>query len=300
MRNYRIFFLTILLSLAAVLSVQAQATTVRSEASLMDGPGSAGVVLDILSPGMDVEILTVEANWARIRIPATSEVGWVESNSLVRNAGMEGMMQRDGMTSTELSRVRGRVQMMSNGMDGIEQRVDSLLQMLGGNATPDTVMVAQMEPEGSTMTPGSFMPGAYAGFPVDGGPYRWNNQFVMGTYLRGGQSYYGLTLSCALDSRGRNVIVARGQYGLGELRGNDDDFVDWTLGMDFNLFPETYVVYPYFGAHFGMRQPVRGNRQRQGLPDCRAHCGNPRRPGPGVHPGGGTQGTVPLRERRPP
>ena len=131
-------------------------------------------------------------------------------------------------------------------------------------------MVAQGESEESTMSPGSFMPVAYAGFPVDGGPYRWNNQFVMGTYLRGGQSYYGLTLSCALDSRGRNVIVARGQYGLGELRGNDDDFVDWTLGMDFNLFPETYVVYPLFRRTFRHAPPVRGNRQRQGLPDCRA------------------------------
>ena len=229
--------------------VMAQTSTVRGEASLMDLPGGQAVVLDVLTPGMNVEILSVKGNWARIRIPATSEVGWVQTSALGR-ADAEGNGKQSngiGVTGGELERVGGRVEMMSGGMRGIEQRVDNLLESLSNGETgPDG------QDKHSAVAGVSSM--GYAPYAaVEPGRYRWHNQFVMGTYVRGGQNYYGLEMSRALDTNGRSRLVGRAQYGLGEMRGKLDDFIDWTAGMDFSLFPETFVVYPYCGAHFGMR-----------------------------------------------
>ena len=237
----------------------AQTTTVRRQASLMDMPGGGeAVVLDVLSQGMSVEVLTIQGNWARVRIPATSEVGWVESAVLARGSSGTGdasdMPGGVGMSGREMERVEGRVETMIGDLEDIEVRIDSLLTRMSGE---ESAAAGEAAIEGEQALPGSgaIMRAAPYGVytaPPDG-DYRWRNQFLMGTYIRGGQDYYGLALTRALDSRGRNMLVGRAQYGLGEIRGKADDFIDWTVGMDFNLFPETYVIYPYFGAHFGMR-----------------------------------------------
>ncbi len=231
--------------------VMAQTSTVRGEASLMDLPGGQAVVLDVLSVGMNVEIMSVKGNWARIRIPATSEVGWVKTSALARaDAEGEGARQVGvGMTGGEMEKVEGRVEMMGGGLRGIEQRVDNLLERLGDDDQAGAPQAREASPDAVVAMGPGYAP--YAA--VEPGRYRWHNQFVMGTYVRGGQNYYGLELSRALDTRGRSLLVARAQYGLGEARGKLDDFIDWTAGMNFSLFPEAYVIYPYFGAHFGMR-----------------------------------------------
>ncbi len=224
--------------------VMAQYSTVRSEASLMDLPGGEAVVLDVLSPGMSVELMSVKGKWVRVRIKATSEVGWVQASALAREGTGEDGETGIGVTGKELGRVEDRVEMMSGGMRGIEQRVDNLLDHLGAGEQ------SGRKPEVST-SGGTRARAAYTMAQL--GAFRWHNQFVMGTYLRGGQNYYGLELSRTLDTRGRSLLVGRAQYGLGEMRGKVDDFIDWTVGLNFNLFPETYVIYPYVGAHFGMR-----------------------------------------------
>ncbi len=252
MHRSAIVLLLLTMSACSFGMVIAQTSIVRGEASLMDQTGSQAVVLDVLTPGMNVEVLSVQGNWARVRIPATSEVGWVQTSALARadatELDLQGQGAGIGMTGKELERVDGRVETMGGGLRAIERRVDSLLARLGvgdedgreQEQTPARMEQAQQP--------------AYPPFAMAGpGRLRWQNRFVMGTYLRGGQNYYGLELSRALDESGRSLLVGRAQYGLGEMGGKVDDFIDWTVGMDFNLSPETYVIYPYVGAHFGMR-----------------------------------------------
>ena len=254
-------------------SAIAQTSQVQREARLLDEPKAEGVVLDILVAGMTLEVVDVQGGWAKVRIPATSEMGWVETAFLSQAQPPSAAANGAGgepMTDDELERVRERAGTINQSIDGLEGKVDALLRkMEGREEMPAPGGIPSPEPGREAMPAPAGLPGAAAPYPGEmeaaglrGEVYRWRNAFVMGQYMRGGQNFFGLTFGRLIDEAGHVNFDGRAQYALGEIRGSVDDFIDWTFGLDFNIFPQRYRIYPYLGAHFGMR-----NLLEDSLPD---------------------------------
>ncbi|MFH1069606.1 MAG: SH3 domain-containing protein [Candidatus Glassbacteria bacterium] len=264
--------------LVCLLAVSAtgQTTHVQREARLLEQPRSDAVVLDVLTPGMTVEVVDVQGNWASVRLQATSEMGWVETQFLSQAPGGAQAAAGGQMTDQELQKVRERVGRMNQNIDSLGLKVEGLLMKVEGREE-----MAAPPATGRETTPGGMGRPSEAerggaemeAASLRGEAYHWRNAFYMGQYLRGGQNFFGLSFTRLLDGSAHIALDGRAQYALGEVRGAVDDFIDWTLGLNFNLFPQRYRIYPYFGAHFGMRNLLEDSLPRRNFFIVSPACG---------------------------
>lgn len=257
-----IFFLAVVFILGWTVQAAGEKLVVRNEARLLETPAADAMILDILSPGMIVEVVRSQGNWARVRVPATTEMGWVQKGYLLAE-GQEGRVGLSAvgsqrMTSQELENLQERIKVTDQGLNRIELRVDAL--------------IGQMEERGyipkKRIEPGPFVQQApKPTVPlmerevkieemIDIGPgekYRWRNQFYMGKYIRGGEDFYGITVGRFLDSKGWMMLDWEIHYALGDNKSKRDDFVSWSAGLNFNFRPMDFRIYPFLSAHFGQR-----------------------------------------------
>ena len=255
----RLSSLIFLLFCSQVLTAQWSLVKVR-EAKVYSSTGEDAVVLDMLSSGMMVDVMNTEGQWAQVKLPGTAEVGWIEKRFLgaAPEAG-RASAQLSGekwLSQSEMSRVRERVGRTSNSLTGVEERLDSLLSAMAGLGMysrpgyPETVR--QVTPEPQLLLPPEE--------PMLAGEireYSWSNRFLMGKYLKGGEDLYGLGFSRMIDDLGRAEVDFEACYGLGDDSGSRDDFIDWNLGLRYNLKPETYRIYPFLAFYGGMRHHLK-------------------------------------------
>ncbi|MCE5269706.1 hypothetical protein LLH00_00295 [bacterium] len=243
-----------------------QSMKVIRQASVLARPDTGAVVLDVLAPGVAVEVMGGQGRWSMVRMPGTVEVGWVENSALSANApaavaaGSGGRKAGAGdLTDTQISVLRNRVSALDGSLYRIEGQVDRLLDKVStpGNLTPSTEM---MQPQASPAGEMAAQPaGQEMTTPVrfeSGRFYRWSNRFIMGKYFRGGEDLYGLGVACKVDRRGVLELGLDAVYGLGDARGQDDDFIEWGLGARFNVKPSSYWIYPFFQTSVGYRHQV--------------------------------------------
>lgn len=254
-----IFFLAVVFILGPTVQAAGERLVVRKEARLLETPDADAMILDILSPGMIVEVVRSQGNWARVRVPATTEMGWVQKGYLLAEgkAGLSAVVSQR-MTSQELENYQERIKVINQGLSGIEPRVDAL--------------IGEMEARGyipkKGIEPGPFVQQAPE-LPVPlierevkieemidiglGGNYRWRNQFYMGKYIRGGEDFYGITVGRFLDSKGLVMLDGEIHYALGDKQSKRDDFISWSAGLNFNFRPMDFRIYPFLSVHFGQR-----------------------------------------------
>jgi hypothetical protein len=258
-----------------------QTTQVQREAHLLEQPRFDAVILDVLTPGMTVEVVDVQGSWASVRITATSEMGWVETQFLSQASGGAQAAAGGQMTYQELKKVSERVDKMHQNIDSLGMKVEGLLLKVEGRETLAAPVAGQPTAPGREGMPGragqptEAAPGGteLEARPLRGVAYRWRNAFYMGQYMRGGQNFFGLSFTRLLDGAGYIALDGRAQYAIGEVRGAVDDFIDWTFGFDFNLFPQRYRIYPYLGAHFGMRNLLEDSLPRRNFFVASPACG---------------------------
>ena len=274
-------FALLLLILGITVQLRAEQAVVRKETGLLDTPESKGVILDVLTAGMSVEVINVQGDWARVSLPATSEMGWAMKKDIMlesekASAGLPVSVK--DLSVSEMDKLHNRVKVIGQSLEEMETRVDGLvdgMEAKGYKADSPPKIPAQAQ------MPGQPPPGApsqmqlYNVPPVMGGilemnaHYRWRNQFYMGKYIRGGQDFYGLSLSRFLDRFSRLQLDGDCHYAVGDNRGKRDDFIEWSAGLIYNLWPERYRIYPYLAGHFGRRHllasPVTYNLVSPGL-----------------------------------
>lgn len=230
------------------------------EVRVYSSTGEDAVVLDMLSSGMMVDVMNTEGQWAQVKLPGTAEVGWVEKRFLGAAAEVSRVSaQLSGerrLSRSEMSRVRERINRTSNSLAGVGERLDSLLSAMAGLGMysrpgyPETVR--QVTPEPQLLLPSEE--------PMLAGEireYSWSNRFLMGKYLKGGEDLYGLGFSRMIDDLGRAEVDFEACYGLGDDSGSRDDFIDWNLGLRYNLKPATYRIYPFLAVYGGMRHNLK-------------------------------------------
>jgi len=241
----------------------AESLVVRQEARLLETPDVDALILDILSPGMVVEVVRSQGNWARIRVPATTEMGWVQKGYLTTEAEQAGaeLITRGSqrMTRQELKNIQEQIKVIDLGVSGVEKRVDYLIRTMeergyipGKKIEPPQLVQQAVQPP-ATLT-GREMRIEEMEEIGRGKSYRWCNRFYLGTYIRGGENFYGITVGRFLDSRGWLMLDGEIHYALGDDKGKRDDFISWSAGLNFNFKPMDYRIYPFLSMHFGQRQ----------------------------------------------
>ncbi len=228
-----------------------QDRVIRRQAPLLELPHTEAVVLEILVPGMPVELVQQQGAWARVRLPGTAEVGWVELGALapppVQPAG------KAPVPEAKLGGMEQQVRSLDQDLQTIERRVDELLNRIEGRGShPGLGALPEAGQAGPRPVGEPPVTNSMEG-PAGAAVYGWRNSFFAGSYFRGGENCYGLGLARRLDRGGRNWLEMEGAYSLGAAGGTSDDFLDWSLGLSFNLMPQRYRIYPFLGAQFGMR-----------------------------------------------
>ena len=252
-------FLMFLLFGSQVLTADLSQVKVR-EAKVYSSAGEDAVVLDVFVSGMMVDIMSTEGQWAQVKLPGTAEMGWVEIQFLRTVSETGGVSERlsgdKWLSGEEMDRVRQRVSGTSSALAGVELRLDSLLlsmASLGMYSRPGfqpAVTKESPRPPEVPVTEGPMLAGETR-------EYTWSNRFIMGKYLRGGEDLYGMGFSRLLDDRGRAEVDFEACYGLGDVSGLRDDFIDWNLGLRYYLKPEIYRIYPFAAAYGGMRHHLK-------------------------------------------
>ena len=134
------------------------------------------------------------------------------------------------MSESQISVLRNRVSAMNGSLDRVEENLDRLVDRLQGSR--DTVRSEQsVTPEGSTPAGSEaarYSPSGPSNFP-------WTNRFMMGKYFRGGEDLFGLAVSRSLESCGGVELELESVYGVGDDRGQADDFIEWGLGLRYNI-----------------------------------------------------------------
>ena len=245
--------------------LHAEQAVVRKETGLLSNPESNGVILDILTAGMTIEVINIQGDWARVSLPATSEMGWAQKKDIMlesEKASAGVPVSAKDLSISEMDKLHNRVTVIGQSLEEMETRVGDLVNGMVAKgymaaapqqgpaqarmkAEPPLIEPAQMPPYGA--------PSAMAGAMEMNAHYRWRNQFYMGKYIRGGQDFYGLALSRFLDRSCRFQLDGACHYAVGDNRGKRDDFVEWGTGVSYNLWPERYRIYPYLAGHFGRR-----------------------------------------------
>jgi hypothetical protein len=238
---------------------------VRQQAKVYELPHGEAVIVDILAPGMSIEILREQGTWSQVRLPGTAEVGWVESKFLAEPGAAVALARpktSTGMTTSELEILAGQLLSLDNNLSGIEKRVEGLMTRLEtGGESGVKISPQAAQPKGGKVGLGAGLKvspeeAEMEAKPGAGGIYAWRNSFFMGKYFRGREDFFGLAFSRLLDRGGHNRLDAEVNYSLGSLRGKKDDFIEWSLGSSFNFKPQTYRIYPFLGAHIGMRHRI--------------------------------------------
>lgn len=227
------------------------------EAKVYSSPGPDGVVLDVISSGMMVDVMKSEGGWAQVELPGTAEMGWVELRFLGKasepDRAAAKLSGQQWLAPEEMSRVRGHLDRTGGSLAGVEQRLDSLLAALAGLEKPGyrpakhkkTPKITQQPEAEEPMTLGQIR------------EYSWSNRFFMGKYLKGGEDLFGLGFSRMVDDRGRAEVDFEACYALGDDSGSRDDFIDWNLGFRYSLKPATYRIYPFLSMYGGMRHHLK-------------------------------------------
>lgn len=232
----------------------------RREALVLAEPVTGAVVLDVLSAGVNVEVAGREGQWIMVRIPGSAEVGWVESSFLGAESVSPAAAVRGrdaapvGLTDAQVSVLRNRVSVMGGGLDRLEAGLDRLMDRLQDPSETAPRQEQQLTPP---QRPETLPDRLTEQYNVQGPPrFLWTNRFVMGKYFRGGEDLYGLGFSRGLDRWGLTVLELETVYGMGDERGQADDFIEWGLGFRFNVKRRSYWIYPFFESAFGMRHRV--------------------------------------------
>lgn len=258
--------LVLFLSLPSGLISQENLTVIR-QTNVLTQPEKGGTVLDVLAPGVSLEVMSRQGQWAMVRLPGTVEVGWVESAALgqasetaVKSPGT-GRRASSGtdLTDNQMSILRNRVSALDGSLYRVEHQVDRLVDKVTGldGVEPQEqqakVISPAVEKKAAAQTTGTM---AITETVIPAKSYRWSNSFLMGKYFRGGEDYYGLAFSCGLDRAGLTAVYLDAAYGMGDDRGQADDFIEWGLGFRFNIKRSSYWVYPFVEAGMGMRHRV--------------------------------------------
>jgi len=236
------------------------------EAKAFTSTGEEAVVLDVLTSGMMVDVMRTEGGWAQVKLPGSVELGWIETRFLEAASQAGKAAGRPSgerwLSQSEMGRVRARLNRTGSSLAGIEMRLDSLLRTLAGigmysrpGVLPEAVGPEVPEP---LQLPATGEPELEE--PIFEGElreYSWSNRFVMGQYVKGGEDLYGLGFSRMIDDHGSVEVDIEACYGMGDDSGSSDDFLDWNLGLRYNLKPATYRIYPYLAAYGGMRYHLR-------------------------------------------
>ena len=256
----KIFLLAAVFALCWTVQAAGENLVVRQQARLLETPDTDALILDILVPGMVVEVLRSQDNWARVRVPATTEMGWVQKGYLLAEGAQAGeglpAVGSQRMTSQELESLQQRTKLMDQGLSGMEAQVDELIVgmqeggYIPGKALEPAAAVSQVPAPPLVEREMRIVKIDEIGA---GECYRWRNQFYMGTYISGGENYYGINLGCFLFSNRWLMLDWEVHYALGDSRGKRDDFVSWSAGLNFNLRPMDFRIYPFLSAHFGQR-----------------------------------------------
>jgi len=233
----------------------------KSRANVYELPNTNAVILDILTPGMTVELVRMQGAWAQIRMPGTAEMGWIENMSLAE-PGYKGQAgrpsaARSAITDSELKGIVGRLYSMDQNLQGLEDRVDRLMVKLSPQPPPSQAELKMPRAPVGREKIGAGEVGIEM-TRLEPGKYPWRNFFILGKYFKGNEDFYGLGVSRLLDQGGHNWVDAEIQYAVGGAPGKADDFIQWSLGFSFSLKPQSYRIYPFLGAHFGMRHLVDG------------------------------------------
>jgi hypothetical protein len=241
---------------------QAQETrVVRTQTSLYAEPLTSSVVLDVLSPGMSVEVMQRQGQWVMVRMPGTAEAGWIEGRGLDQVSAAEPSAARPGVspriTREEMGLARSRVQDLDNSLNRIEGRIDRLAGELEPATQPSAgpIGIEVLSPPPVGTVPDA-MESLRADSPLG---YHWSNRFMMGKYFRGKEDLYGVSLSRILDGLGRAAFFGEFSYALGNRHGKSDDFMEWSLGLRYNIRAPHYLIYPYLESGVGMRHPMAGH-----------------------------------------
>ncbi len=266
MKMLRTFILSVCLILVPSWSHAQQSMNVTRQTFVLARPDTGAVVLDVLAAGVMVEVMGSQGRWSMVRMPGTVEVGWVENSALSAGlssvgAGKSGKAKTGSgdLTDNQMSVLRNRVSALDGSLYRIEGQVDRLLDKVSAPASP--APDAEMAPPQAVPAFTGAAPGTepQAASPVQfesGRFYRWSNRFIMGKYFRGGEDLYGLGLACKVDRKGRLQLGLDAAYGMGDDRGQADDFIEWGLGARFNVKPSSYWIYPFFQASAGYRHRV--------------------------------------------
>ena len=261
-KSRKILFLAAVFILSLTVHAAAENLVVRKEARLLEAPDVDALILDILSPGMVVEVIRSQGNWARVRVPATTEMGWVQKGYLFA----EGEASRAGlsavgsqrMTSQELENLQEQINVTDQSVSGVEAQVEVLIREMEERGyiprkgiEPARLVQQMVQPQAPSIEREVKIEAIEEIGP--GKDYRWRNQFYLGTYIKGGENFYGITVGRFLDSRGWLMLDGEVHYALGDDRGKRDDFVSWSAGLNFNLRPMDFMIYPFFSMHFGQR-----------------------------------------------
>ncbi len=246
--------------------ISQESLTVNRQTNVMSQPQKDATVLDVLAPGVSVEIMGRQGQWAMVRLPGTVDVGWIESSVLAQPAGTVGRAAGAGrkssgadLTDNQMSILRNRVSALDGSLYRVERQVDRLVDKVTGRGSTEPQL------EESHVYPSAGEKAAVAAAPetlaVTGllgkeESYRWFNSFVMGKYFRGGEDLYGLTFSRSIDRAGLTAVYLDAVYGMGDDRGQADDFIEWGLGFRFNIKRSSYWIYPFLEAGLGMRHRV--------------------------------------------
>ncbi|MEA1996761.1 MAG: hypothetical protein U9N45_03950 [Gemmatimonadota bacterium] len=249
---------TILLGIALLImtlgdTAYAHARRLRSNAVLYELPDKGSLVLDVIPRGMKVELVIEKGAWAQVRLTVSAELGWIETGLLTgpvpeKETGPQVIESAAGVSMSEVEKLEGRLYSMGYNLGEVEAGVDGLIRKLEHRESNGSVGRKGTRDDRTPAAGAWIGPGA-----AEPGRYRWCNGFSMGRYFSGGEDFFGLAVSRLVDSRGSSRIDLEIGYGLARESSETGDFLEWSLGFRFNLLPQEYRIYPFLGAHFGMR-----------------------------------------------
>jgi hypothetical protein len=237
--------------------------------SIYSSTNEDGVVLDVLPAGMMVDVMKTEGQWSQVKLTDSAEMGWVEQRFLRPAAQADESSNRlnsqQSLSKDEINRVRWHLESTSTSLVGVELQIEGLLDRMasvGIFARPErqpglpqekTEEDQPLEQEDSFVSLLEDEPAILDEMRE----YSWSNRFFMGKYVKGGEDLLGLGFSRMIDNRGFAELDFEACYGLGDNSGSRDDFLDWNLGLRFNLKPATYRIYPFLSLYGGMRHSLK-------------------------------------------